>query len=146
LIGAVLLLSGAVCVAPLAAQRAHFGGHVTYNFDVEEFGIGAQAHLPVSRSIEFYPSFDYYFVDPGSLIGFSADLKFRTPGAPLYLGGGLNVLRAGGGGTSNSDTGFDLFGGFETRYGASHPYVEVRGLFHDNTSLQVAFGINLTLF
>jgi hypothetical protein len=98
--------------------------------------------MPLTPSIELYPSFDYYFVDAGTLLGFNGDLKFRTPGAPLYFGGGLNVLHT----TGNSDTGFDLFGGFETRYGRTHPYVEGRGLFHDGRSFQLLFGLNITLY
>jgi hypothetical protein len=85
---------------------------------------------------------DYYFVSTGNLLGFNGDLKFRTPGTPLYFGGGLNILSGGG----NSDTGFDLFGGFETRYGRTHPYVEGRALFHNGSAFQVLFGINVTLY
>lgn len=139
---AVVLLVCAAGVPRAAAQRSHFGVHGGYNFDFDEGLIGAQIHIPLTPSIEFYPSFDYYLVDAGTLLGFNADLKFRTPGAPLYFGGGLNILHT----TGNSDTGFDLFGGFETRYGRTHPYVEGRGLFHDNSSLQVLFGINITLY
>ena len=140
---AVLVVLVAVTgVSRAAAQRSHFGVHGGYNFDSDDWLIGAQVHLPLSRSIELYPSFDYYFVDPGSLVGLNADLQFRTPGAPLYLGGGVNILRASG----NSDTGFDLFGGLETRYGRTHPYIEARALFHDNSSLQLLFGLNVTLY
>ena len=139
---AVVLLLSAAGVSRAAAQRSHFGLHGGYNFDLEEGLIGAQAHLPLSPGIELYPSFDYYLVDAGSLVGFNADLKFRTPGTPLYFGGGLNILSGGG----NSDTGFDLFGGFETRYGRTHPYIEGRGLFHNGSSFQLLFGINVTLY
>lgn len=145
LMGIIVLLLGATTASPLAAQRSHFGPHIAYNFDIKETAIGAQAHLPLSYGIEFYPSFDYYLVDTGSLLGLSADLKFRTPGDPLYLGGGLNIMRASAGGVSNNDTGFDLFAGLETRYGWTHPYVEVRGLFHGGSAVQGAFGINITL-
>ena len=138
----LVVLLGVAGVSRAAAQRSHFGVHGGYNFDSDDFLIGAQAHLPVSRSIEFYPSFDYYLLDVGSLVGFSADLKFRSLGTPLYFGGGLNILSGGG----NSDTGFDLFGGFETRYGRTHPYVEGRGLFHGGSSFQVLFGLNVTLY
>ena len=144
LIGALLLVSGAAA-SPSYAQRSHFGPHIAYNFDIDETAIGAQAHMPIAHGIEFYPSFDYYLVDTGSLWGLSADLKFRTPGDPLYVGGGLNVLRASAGGSSNNDTGFDLFAGLETRYAWSHPYIELRGLFHNGSSLQGAVGINITL-
>lgn len=142
----VSLLAALVAATPAAAQRAHIGPHVGYNFDLDEAFLGAQLQLPVTRTLELYPSFDYYLVDGGKLLGFNADLKARALGGPLYFGGGLNVLRASAGGSSSSDTGFSLFGGFETRYGVTHPYVEARGLFHDNTSLQLAFGINITLY
>ncbi len=138
----LVVLLGVAGVSRAAAQRSHFGVHGGYNIDSDNWLIGAQVHLPLTRSIELYPSFDYYFVDPGSLVGLNADLQFRTPGAPLYFGGGLNILRAGG----NSDTGFDLFGGLERRYGRTHPYVEARGLFHNNSSLQLVFGLNVTLY
>ena len=138
----LVVLLGVARVSRAAAQRSHFGVHGGYNIDSDNWLIGAQVHLPLTRSIELYPSFDYYFVDPGSLVGLNADVQFRTPGAPLYFGGGLNILRASG----NSDTGFDLFGGLETRYGRTHPYVEARGLFHNNSSLQLVFGLNVTLY
>lgn len=147
LLGSVLLLLGcAAGSSPVYAQRSHFGPHIAYNFDMKQTAIGAQLHMPIGRRVELYPSFDYYLVDSGSLLGLSVDLKFWTPREPLYLGGGLNVLRAGAGGSSNSDTGFDLFGGLETRYGRTHPYVELRGLFHNASSLQGAFGLNITLY
>lgn len=139
---AVVLLICAAGVSRAAAQRSHFGIHGGYNFDLEEGLIGAQMHMPVGRSIEFYPSFDYYLIDNGSLVGFNGDLKFRSPGTPLYFGGGLSVLSGGG----NSNTGFNLFGGFETRYGRTHPYVEGRGVFHDGSTFQLLFGINVTLY
>ena len=139
---AVVLLICAAGVSRAAAQRSHFGIHGGYNFDLEEGLIGAQMHMPVGRSIEFYPSFDYYLIDNGTLVGFNGDLKFRSPGTPLYFGGGLSVLSGGG----NSNTGFNLFGGFETRYGRTHPYVEGRGVFHDGSTFQLLFGINVTLY
>lgn len=141
----ILAVIGLLLVAASSramAQRSHFGVHTGYNLDSEDWLIGAQVHLPVTRSIELYPSFDYYFVDPGSLYGINLDVQFRTPGAPLYLGGGLNILKSSG----NSDTGFDLFGGLETRYGRTHPYLELRGIFHGNSSLQLVGGLNVTLY
>jgi|ERR671918_1054156 hypothetical protein len=143
LIVAVLLAGAGAARAD--AQRSHIGLHGAYNFDLDHAAIGAQVHIPVSRSVELYPSFDYYFLDAGTLLGLNGDIKVHAPGSPFYLGGGLSVLRAGNG-TTNTDTGFNLFGGFESRYGQTHPYVEVRGIFHDRTSLQVAVGINVTLF
>lgn len=146
-----LLLVGCCAVFgafPLQAQRSHIGFHVGENFDMSEAVLGAQLHLPVGRQVEFYPSFDYYFVDGGSLVGFNADLKFRqfSGGLELYLGGGLNILRASSGGASSTDTGANLFAGVESRFGAAHPFVELRGLLHDQSSVQLQGGINFTLY
>ena len=151
-VGAVALAVSVLLAATTAtahAQRSHIGPHVGYNFDVDRALIGAQLLLPVGRSVELYPSFDYYFVDAGSLVGFSGDLKFRVPtGGPsvLYVGGGVNILRASAGGSSDTDTGWDLLFGLESRLGMTHPYVEGRVLNHSNSSFQLAVGLNLTLF
>jgi hypothetical protein len=139
----------AATTATAQAQRSHIGPHVGYNFDVDRALIGAQLLLPVGRSVELYPSFDYYFVDQGSLVGFSGDLKFRFPtGGPamFYFGGGVNFLRASAGGSSNTDTGWDLLFGLESRRGMTHPYVEGRVLNHSGSSFQLAAGLNFTLF
>ena len=128
--------------APLVAQRSHVGFHAAYDFDVEEALIGAQIHLPIANRLELYPSFDYYFVDPGSLIGFNVDLKVNLRSNPIYLGGGLSFLDADGG----SDTGANAFFGFEGRAGSAHPHVELRLKLHDQSQLQLGAGINFTLF
>ncbi|OLC06161.1 MAG: hypothetical protein AUH42_06190 [Gemmatimonadetes bacterium 13_1_40CM_70_11] len=144
-----LLLALAALSAPAAAQRSHIGGHGGYDFDRADAVVGGQVSLPFNRFLELYPSVDVYLVDTGSLLGFNGDLKYRlTPGAPLqlYVGGGLNVLRARAGGASTTDTGWDLFGGFESRRSYIHPYVEARALMHDRSTLQVNAGLNITLF
>jgi len=62
------------------------------------------------------------------------------PGQPLqlYVGGGLNALRAHAGSTSGSDTGWDLLGGIETRLGYSHPYIEGKVLQHNGSTCRNA--------
>ena len=137
---AILLLSAAG-VTRAAAQRAHFGFHGGYNTDMDRGALGAQMQMPIASGIEFYPSFDYYFMDVGTQLGWNADLKFRAAGTPLYFGGGLNLLTGDG----NSDAGVNLIGGFETRYGEAHPYAEMRALLHGSTSLQLLMGLNFTL-
>jgi hypothetical protein len=131
------------------AQRPHIGGHLLYNFDVEEFGIGAQFSYPVSRKLEFYPSFDYYFVDPGSLWQLNADLKYklREEHNWFYLGGGLAIARASAGNFDDTDVGANLLGGWETLIGQRvHPYLEGRLSISDDTRFQIAGGINITIF
>lgn len=149
---AVALTSGALLAGQTTAahaQRSHIGPHAGYNFDLDRALIGAQLLLPLGRLVELYPSFDYYFVDQGSVVGFSGDLKFRFPtGGPsmFYFGGGVNFLRASAGGVSDTDTGWDLLFGLESRRGVTHPYVEGRVLNHSGSAFQIAAGLNFTLF
>ncbi len=143
-----LIALGAL-TAPVAAQRSHIGAHVGYDFDGDNTLVGGQLSLPLNRFVELYPSVDVYFVDVGSLVGFNGDLKLRlNPGAPLqlYVGGGVNVLRASAGGVGATDTGWDLLGGLESRLGYTHPYVEGRAIHHDRSAFQLNAGLNITLF
>jgi hypothetical protein len=143
-LGLATVLAGAA-----HAQRAHFGGHLLYNFDVEEFGIGAQFSYPVARRLELYPSFDYYFVDPGSLWQLNGDLKYklREEHNWFYLGGGIAVTRRSVGDFDNTDVGANLIGGWETLIGQRvHPYLEGRLTLSEETSFQFAGGLNITIF
>ena len=136
-----ILLVCAAGVTRATAQRSHFGFHGGYNTDMERGALGFQMQMPLSPAIAFYPSFDYYMMDTGTRLGWNGDVKVLAAGTPLYFGGGLNLLTGGG----ESDAGFNLIGGIETRYGETHPYAELRGLFHNQTSLQLLFGLNFTL-
>jgi hypothetical protein len=64
----------------------------------------------------------------------------------LYVGGGINFLRASAGGSADTDTGWDILFGLESRLGMTHPYVEGRVLNHSGSSFQLVAGLNLTLF
>jgi len=144
-------LAALAAPAPAAAQRSHIGAHVGYDFDRDLAVAGGQLSLPLNYVVELYPSVDVYLGEPAgeSLIGFSGDVKLRlNPGAPLqlYVGGGVNALRASAGGAHSTDTGWDLFGGLESRFGLTHPYVEARTLHHDRSTLLVIAGLNITLF
>jgi len=143
------LVALAALAAPAAAQRSHIGAHAGYDFDGDNPVVGGQLSLPLNRFVELYPSVDIYLVDGGSLVGFNGDLKYRlNPGMPLqlYVGGGVNVLRTGTGGSSATDTGWDLLGGLESRFGYTHPYVEGRVLYHDRSTFLLSAGLNITLF
>lgn len=142
-----VLLSGGVF--PAGAQRAHIGPQAGYNFDLNRALVGAHLLLPVGRAVEFYPAFDYYFVDAGSLIDLSGDVKFRLPtGGPsvLYFGAGIDFLRAAAGGSADTDTGWNFLFGLESRIGLTHPFIEGRVLNHSGSAFQVGAGLNLTLF
>ena len=126
--------------------RAGAGG---YDFDGDNTVVGGQLSLPLNRVLELYPSVDVYFVDVGSRVGFNGDLKVRlNRGAAVQLcvAGGVNVLRISSGGASNTDTGWDLLGGLESRFGHTHPYVEGRAMQHDGSAFQLNAGLNITLF
>lgn len=143
----VLACTAAVTSVAEAQQRLHLGPRLSYNFDAEEFGLGAQFSYPVAPRIEFYPSFDYYFVSPGSLWALNADAKYRVPmeGEWLYLGGGLNIARASVNGNGNTDAGLNLLGGVETRLGRVHPFAEGRLTLGDGSTFQISAGLNFTL-
>ena len=143
---AMMLTLGAAAEAQ--THRSHLGPHIAFNVDVEEVALGAQFSAPIANFLEFYPSFDYYLVDVGSLWAVNADLKFRIAGSGLdwlYLGGGLNVTRRSFEGEGNNDTGLNLLAGFETIAGRVHPYGELRFTLSGGSTAQFAFGLNFTL-
>lgn len=97
--------------AAAQTNRLHFGPRASYHFDLEKFGVGAQFGAPIASHLEFYPSFDYFFVDSGSFWNLNADLKWRIASQSvrwLYLGTGLNLARSGGGGAHHSDAGLNI--------------------------------------
>ncbi len=146
---APVLVALAALAAPVAAQRSHIGAHAGYDFDGDNAVVGGQLSLPLNRFLELYPSVDVYLVNRGSLVGFNGDLKYRlNPGMPLqlYVGGGVNALRTSAGGSSATDTGWDILAGLESRFGYTHPYVEARALYHDRSTFLLSAGLNLTLF
>ena len=150
LVAALLVAAGLASTTTSALAQtgsAHLGPRVIYDFDVEEFGIGAQLGMPIARNLEFYPSFDYFFVEPGSLVQLNVDLKYHVPAAFnwLYVGAGLNVTRRSVGEFENTDTGLNIFGGYESLRGRVHPFVEVRIVAGDGSRAQLAGGLNFTL-
>lgn len=145
-IGLVLVLVSATAgtaQAQTQAHKMHLGPRLSYQFDAEEIGLGAQFSLPISSNLEFYPSLDVFFTDP-SLWSFNADLKWRVAPASvswLYLGTGLNLMDGGG----DSQAGLNLFGGVQSLKGQIHPFAEMRFTINDNSTAQLAAGLNFTL-
>lgn len=146
-LAAALALSLAVA-SPSLAQRAHLGLHAGYDTDVENAVLGGQALVPISSTLSFYPSLDYHFVDAGSRVGINLDLRLHNPlaASPWYAGGGLNLMRSSITGASETDAGANIFAGFEGRLGPTHPYVEVRGLLRERSSVMLVAGLNWTLY
>ncbi len=135
-------------VAEAQSGQTHFGPRLSYQFDLEKFGLGAQFSAPLAQSLEFYPSFDYYFVDVGSFWNVNADLKYRMPAESagwLYLGAGLNIARASFNGNGSTDAGVNAFVGAESRAGRVHPFAEFRFTSNNGSTGQISVGLNFTM-
>jgi hypothetical protein len=155
-----LLIVGVLLARGLEAQRrtarggvytpldpVRVGPHLGYNFDADALLLGVQATMPLTQRIELYPTFDYYFVSPGTLWAINADMKFRPPtrmGA-LYVGGGINYLHASAGGFSNGDVNLNLLGGWEFRRRPLVPYAEARLILGNGSAFQVVGGFSFKL-
>ena len=148
-VGAALVLTcGVSGIAEAQTDRLHLGPRVSYQFDLEEVGIGVQLGVPIARHLEFYPSFDVFLVDVGSFWNLNADLKYRIAEASvrwLYLGTGINFARSGFNGNHDTRAGLNLFAGAESLRGRVHPFGELRFVVRDGSSAQVAVGLNFTL-
>jgi hypothetical protein len=121
---------------------------VGYNLDNEEFLVGMQLTTPIGRYVEFYPSFDYYLVDAGTLWTVSLDMKVRPAGQSaswLYLGGGMDVTRRAVGNFDNNDTGLNLLAGFDPAVGRVRPFGELRFTLSDQTTSRFMMGLNFAL-
>ena len=143
----VLLLAAAASTADAQRRRSvaatpgpRYGPHLGYNFDAKALVLGAQVSWPISPRVDLYPTFDYYFIDPGSLWALNFDLKYRPPTryGVWYVGGGLNLLHDGG-----SDTNLNLLTGLEGRRGRSRPYVEAKFILGNGSSFQLVGGFSL---
>jgi hypothetical protein len=148
LAGALVLASAFGGVAQAQTERLHLGPRLSYQFDLEKVGVGAQFSAPIMRYLEFYPSADYFFVSDGSYWSLNADLKYRIAAASvrwLYLGAGLNLARSSHGGASDTNAGLNLLAGAESLKGRVHPFGEFRFTVGDGSTAQVAVGLNFTL-
>ena len=121
-----------------------FGPHLGYNFDGDALLVGAQLSWPITPSLDLYPTFDYYFVDVGSLYSLNFDVKYRPPTRyrAWYVGGGLNYSRFSAGGNSAGDTNLNLLTGLEGRRGRTRPYVEAKFILGDGSSFQLVGGFS----
>jgi len=131
-----------------AQARSHIGPQIGYNFDYQAVVLGGQLSLRLGRHLELYPSFNYFFVDVGSLWAINVDLKYRLPiqnADFLYIGGGVNFTRDSYGGTSNTDTRGNFIAGLESRRGNIHPFGEFLLTAGQGTTTQLVGGLNITL-
>lgn len=95
------------------------GPQLTYNAEVEEFGVGGRLEVsPVLMPLAFVGTADYLFLDcPGdcSFWEFGGSVKYTIalPGSPIgpYFGAGVTHQRIGDGDETEDDTGFNILGG-----------------------------------
>ena len=145
---ALAMLPALAAVAQGQTNRMHLGPQINYDFDLEEIGIGAQFSAPLMNRLEFYPSFVWYFVDPGSFWNLNADLKYRVASSQphwLYVGGGVNFSRIDTGSADDTNVGLNLLAGAESLKGRIHPFAEARLIIGDGSRFQLAAGLNITL-
>ena len=145
---AVVVASALAGTAQAQTDRLHFGPRLTYQFDLKKVGLGVQFGAPIARHLEFYPSFDYYFVDVGSFWNLNADLKYRIANESmnwLYVGSGLNIARSSVSVLHSTRAGLNLFAGAEPLKGRVHPFGEFRVTAGDGSAVQIAGGLNFTL-
>ena len=141
-------LTVGVSGAAKAQARLHIGPQIGYNFDYKALVLGGQLSVPIAHNLEFYPSFNYFFVDVGSVFDINMDLKYRLPVEHadwLYVGGGLNVTRTKVNGFGNTDARLNLLAGVETRSGNIHPFGEFRLTAGSGSTIQLVGGLNFTL-
>lgn len=143
------LLAGGTVVAEAQSRTMYFGPRVLYNFDSEDFGIGAGFTAPIQNGFSFYPSIDFYFPSVGSAFQINADLKYQFQQANLewlYVAAGLGISRFSFEDFSSTDTGLNLVGGIQPRGAARiKPFAEAKLGLGDGSYFQVSGGINIPL-
>jgi hypothetical protein len=95
--------------------QVSFGPQLSYNTEIEEFGIGARLEVsPPAFPVSFYGSGDYVFVDD-TFLDFAVGAKYALslPGSPLapYFGAGVTHQRWSVSDFDFDDTGFHLAAG-----------------------------------
>ncbi|MBN2092391.1 hypothetical protein JW964_22410 [candidate division KSB1 bacterium] len=121
------------------------------DFKNDQFEVGAQLLLPVSRFWYLAPNFDYYFAEKMDRWQFNGDVIFKPrPLSAFYLGGGVAVdyARPEGGEFATEVGGNALvglsFGGRRLR--AMQPFIQARWTFYDKHSFfTLQGGLNLAL-
>jgi hypothetical protein len=145
---ALAIVGSAPAPAQAQTRRLHLGPRLGYEFSDGNAALGAQLSIPVARRLEFYPSFDYYFIDPGSLWTLNGDFKYRVAHERpnwLYVGSGLNFADRRVSGVGSTHAGLNLLAGVESLKGWVHPFGEARLTISDDTRFQLQAGLNFTL-
>jgi hypothetical protein len=134
-------------------RTAEIGIRTGYDFDSEDWALGAQARFPLTAVIEFIPSGDFYLVENGTSFQVNADLAFPlAPRGALYGGAGAGFfVRDPGlpGVETRTEFGLNLLAGLEPgrlRGSRIRWFVEARWyVIEGNNPFRLAAGINFPL-
>jgi hypothetical protein len=141
---ALALVLLAVPAQPLHAQAA-FGVQGNWGSEAD-LGVGGRLLLNIpTTNLEAVLSADVFFPDDVDWLEFNGNLfyHFHTPGSPgvlPYVGGGLNLTRISGNG-STTEAGLNLGGGVRFPRPGVTPFLEARAVISDADQLVLSLGL-----
>jgi hypothetical protein len=118
----------------------------SYDFDTRDFGVGAQAQIPLTLVLRFVPSADVFFGDETT---WQANADVALSLLLLRAGGGVALVDGARVGADGTEVGLNLFLGLQgLGRGALglRPYAEARWtLLQDATPFRLAAGVNVPI-
>jgi hypothetical protein len=143
LTASLFLIVGLIGAAPAQAQTDfRLGPRLGADFgDADALFIGADARIDTpALPVTINPTFDVYFIDPGSLVSISGNALYSFGVANKvfdpYAGGGFGIYRFGFDGGSSTDLGLNFIFGSEFKFRGVNPFAEaqVSPVFTENTA------------
>jgi hypothetical protein len=129
---------------PLHGQAA-FGVQGNYGTEAD-LGVGGRLLMNIpNTNLEAVVSADVFFPDGVDWLEFNGNIfyHFHMPDAPSvlpYLGGGLNLARISGNG-STTEAGLNLGGGIRFPRPGVTPFIEGRAVISDADQFVITFGL-----
>ncbi len=137
----VFVLSSAVSAR---ADDPMFGVRIGAYTDAGDPFIGGEMLFKLAPRIYFNPNVEAVLVDHGHFFTINADAHYDLPThsrAMVWVGGGLAIINASGGGESNTDLGVNLLGGVGVRTGRVIPYAQAKVIIKDGSELVIGVGL-----